>query len=72
MCGPPTFHSSTRCARGPSAISASLARARFLLARASIASRMAASRQGLTPVHFSAQLEPCLSQENTLNNLNIP
>jgi len=26
--------------------------------------------QGLTLVHFSAQLEPCLSQENTLHTLN--
>ena len=29
-------------------------------------------RQGLTLVHFSAQLEPCLSQENTLHTLNNP
>ena len=29
-----------------------------------------ARRQGLTLVHFSAQLEPCLSQENTLHTLN--
>jgi hypothetical protein len=28
--------------------------------------------QGLTLVHFSAQLEPCLSQENTLHTLNTP
>ena len=27
-------------------------------------------RQGLTLVHFSAQLEPCLTQENTLHTLN--
>jgi hypothetical protein len=26
--------------------------------------------QGLTLVHFSAQLEPCLTQENTLHTLN--
>ena len=29
-------------------------------------------RQGLTLVHFSAQLEPCLKQENTLYTLNTP
>jgi hypothetical protein len=29
-----------------------------------------AAGQGLTLVHFSAQLEPCLSQENTLHTLN--
>jgi len=29
-------------------------------------------RQGLTLVHFSSQLEPCLSQENTLHILNTP
>jgi len=28
--------------------------------------------QGLTLVHFSAQLEPCLSQENSLHTLNTP
>jgi hypothetical protein len=28
--------------------------------------------QGLTLVHFSAQLEPCLSHENTLHTLNNP
>jgi len=28
--------------------------------------------QGLTLVHFSAQLEPCLTQENTLHTLNTP
>jgi hypothetical protein len=27
---------------------------------------------GLTLVHFSAQLEPCLTQKNTLHTLNIP
>jgi hypothetical protein len=31
-----------------------------------------ASAHGLTFVHFSAQLEQCLSQENTLHTLNIP
>ena len=31
-----------------------------------------AGDQGLTFVHFSAQLEPCLSQENTLHTLNTP
>jgi len=30
----------------------------------------AASDQGLTLVHFSAQLEPCLTQEDTLHTLN--
>jgi len=29
-------------------------------------------RQGLTLVHFSAQLKPCLKQENTLHTLNTP
>jgi len=28
--------------------------------------------QGLTLVHFSAQLEPCLLQENTLHTGNTP
>ena len=28
--------------------------------------------QGLTLVHISAQLEPCLTQENTLHTLNTP
>jgi hypothetical protein len=28
--------------------------------------------QGLTLVHFSAQLEPCLTQEDTLHTLNTP
>ena len=31
-----------------------------------------ASEQGLTLVHFSAHLEPCLIQENTLHTLNTP
>ena len=31
-----------------------------------------AASQGLTLVHISAQLEPCLSQENTLRTLNTP
>ena len=31
-----------------------------------------ADNQGLTRVHFSAQLEPCLSQENTLHAIHIP
>ena len=30
------------------------------------------TRQGLTLVHFPAQLEPCLSQANTLHTLNAP
>jgi outer membrane lipoprotein SlyB len=29
-------------------------------------------RQGLTLVHFSAQLGPCMTQENTLHTLNTP
>jgi hypothetical protein len=29
-------------------------------------------RQGLTLVHFSAQLEPRLTQETTFNTLNTP
>jgi len=32
----------------------------------------AAVVQGLTLVHFSAQLEPCLTQESTLHTLNTP
>jgi len=32
----------------------------------------AAAGQGLTLVHFSAQLEPCLTQESTLHTLNTP
>jgi len=35
-------------------------------------SAAAASAQGLTLVHFSAQLEPCPAQENTLHTLNTP
>ena len=31
-----------------------------------------AVRQGLTLVHPSAQLEPCLTQVNTLHTLNTP
>jgi len=34
--------------------------------------KMAPPRQGLTLVHFSAQLEPCLTHENTLHTLNTP
>jgi len=30
------------------------------------------ARQGLTLVHFSAQLEPCLTHKNTLYTLNTP
>jgi hypothetical protein len=29
-------------------------------------------RQALTLVHFSAQLEPCMTQENTLHTLTPP
>jgi hypothetical protein len=32
----------------------------------------AAHGRGLTLVHFSAQLEPCLSHDNTLHTLNTP
>ena len=31
-----------------------------------------AMEQGLTLVHFSAQLEPCLTKKNTLHTLNTP
>ena len=31
-----------------------------------------AAWQGLTLVHFSAQLEPCLTHKNTLHTLNTP
>jgi len=30
---------------------------------------LSASRQGITLVHSSAQIEPCLTQENTLHTL---
>jgi len=33
---------------------------------------LARAGQGLTLVHFSAQLEPCLTQENTEHTLNTP
>ena len=33
---------------------------------------MSCSRQGLTLVHFSAQLKPCLTHKNTLHTLNTP
>jgi hypothetical protein len=42
------------------------------LPRRSSLPRLRTHRQGLTLVHFSAQLEPCLSQENTLHNQNTP
>jgi hypothetical protein len=35
-------------------------------------SRARSAGQGLTHVHFSAQLEPCLTNKNTLHTLNIP
>jgi hypothetical protein len=35
-------------------------------------SALVACDQGLTLVHFSAQLEPCLTQENTQNILDTP
>ena len=59
----------------------SLSKAPFVLAMASarhgrhpVAGRAAGAHagQGLTLVHFSAQLEPCLAQENTLHTLNTP
>jgi len=34
--------------------------------------RPGALRQGLTLVHFSAQLEPCLTHTNTLHTINTP
>jgi hypothetical protein len=37
-----------------------------------IAAGEATSAQGLTLVHFSAQLEPCLTQQNTLHIPNTP
>ena len=37
-----------------------------------VAQRRVAADQGLTLVHFSAQLEPCLTQENTLHILHTP
>jgi len=41
----------------------------WILAAASFRS---SSTQGLTLVHFSAQLEPCLPEENTLHTLSTP
>ena len=41
-------------------------------ARPATSIRVSTSFQGLTLVHFSAQLEPCMSQENTLHTLNNP
>ena len=38
----------------------------------SLVNTLPAIVQGLTLVHFSAQLEPCLTQENTLHTLNTP
>jgi len=38
-----------------------------------IRERVAAElRQGLTLVHFSAQLEPCVAHKTTLHTLNTP
>jgi len=34
--------------------------------------RARGTTQGLTLVHFSAQLEPCLTHKNTLHTLNTP
>ena len=44
------------------------------VAQAAVAAERAAvaERQGLTLVHFSAQLEPCLTHENTLHTINTP
>ena len=41
-------------------------------AGAGAAGRAAPSHQGLTLVHISAQLEPCLTRNHTLNTLNPP
>jgi hypothetical protein len=41
-------------------------------ARGAYVTVMYAASQGLTLVHFSAQLEPCLTQENTLHTPNTP
>jgi preprotein translocase subunit Sec63 len=34
--------------------------------------KLALKWQGLTLVHFSAQLEPCLTHKNTLHTINTP
>jgi hypothetical protein len=39
---------------------------------ASTLSARSAPTQGLTLVHFSAQLEPCLTHKNILHTLNTP
>ena len=39
---------------------------------AASAAAVATADQGLTLVHFSAPLEPCLTQKNTLHTLNNP
>jgi len=63
----------------PAVTSAAWSAARPAWSAAAAAAATAASAaaawsrsQGLTIVHFSAQLEPCLSQESTLHTLNTP
>ena len=34
--------------------------------------KLARTRQGFTLAHVRAQLEPCLTQDNTLHTLNTP
>jgi len=45
---------------------------RYSLDAAPDGSMCARCGQGLTPDHFSAQLEPCLTHKNTLHSLNSP
>ena len=40
--------------------------------QAPVSSSRITRTQGLTPVHYSAQLEPCLTHKNTLHTLNNP
>jgi len=49
-----------------------LSRASAVLALEREQKRIERERQELTRVHFSAQLEPCLTQENTLHTLSTP
>jgi len=44
----------------------------YLVASATVGGRGLHSSQGLTLVHFSAQLEPCLTHKNPLHTLNTP
>jgi len=63
-----SFQALPSCPSSPSSGSAAAA---SVSAPASCTFLMA-SPQGITLVHFSAQLEPCLSQESTLHTLNTP